>query len=1375
MKKSHAFGGGIVAFIAVWAIWAMWLSPTKIAFVNYQTVSLGQMGKANNNPMIRINELSVDNIDDITSFDMVFINGMGLRITEAQRAVVQAAADAGVPILTSSATNPTNNISSLDSIQKDNISKYLYNGGRQNLRNMYSYIRSSIDGKKIYTPTPGEPIERKRDLFYHPNMEDREDDNVGYNSVGAFDNYLKKHNLYKEKAPRILVTGMMGEPTDLILELEKQGNVVYPVNSVYTIMRNGMIDSIRPAAVINMAHGRMGDAVVSYLTRQNIPLFIPLSTGRLVEAWEADKMGMSGGFLSQSVVTPEIDGAIRPFALFGNFVGDDGLQYVKAIPERLETFTATINNYVKLQKKPNAEKRVVIYYFKGAGQSALTAGGMEVAPSLFNMLTELKDAGYNVNGLPATSKELEKLIQKQGAVFGSYAEGAQANFMESGSPLLVGKEEYESWVKKSIRPENYADVVALNGEFPGEYMSTSDGRLGIARIEFGNVVIMPQTAAGGGKESFKILHGTDAAPPHPYIAQYLWAQHGFKADAMIHFGTHGSLEFTPKKQVALSSNDWSDRLVGALPHFYVYTISNIGEGVIAKRRAYAGLQSHLTPPFLESSLRGIYRELMEKIKIYNGLFEPDQFGRAPKIDPEKVRRASLAVKEKTVAMGIHTDLNLDSVLTNPYSETEILKIENFAEELATEKITGQLYTIGVPYEPKRIESTVHAMCIEPIAYSLYALDKMDGKATQKTQKHKPTFTRLYLNPAKALVADILANPKLANDEAICRMAKITPQDLEKARAINKFRNAPKGMMAMMAMGGRPKKAAKAPNYSKADITRAMAILEIERTIKNVNNYREALKASPSVEIKSMINALNGGYTKPSPAGDPIANPNTLPTGRNMYAVDAEMTPSESAWEKGIRLANSTLSLYRERHNDSLPRKVSYTLWSGEFIETGGATIAQVLYMLGVEPIRDSRGRVSDLRLIPSKELGRPRIDVVVQTSGQLRDIAASRLFLINRAVEMAAAAKDDEFTNEVAQGVVEAERTLIEKGLNPKDAREIAAYRVFGGANGGYGTSTQGMVLKSDQWNNTDQIADAYLNNMGAYYGSEKNWEAFRQYAFEAALTRTDAVIHPRQSNTWGALSLDHVYEFMGGMNNAVRKVTGKDPDAYFSDYRNRNNVKIQELEEAIGVESRTTILNPTYIKEKMKGEATSAGIFAATIENTFAWNVLKPSVIEDRLWDDIHDVYIKDKFDLGVHEFFEEQNPAALQAVTATMLEAVRKGLWEANEQQIKEMADLHTELVNKYQAACTGFVCDNAKLREFISEKTSPEAAQKYNAAIKKAREVAVEADKKGVVMKKEEMTSKQAESKSSINNLAVIAIVAAAIAAIILVIRRRRKMQE
>ena len=342
------------------------------------------------------------------------------------------------------------------------------------------------------------------------------------------------------------------------------------------------------------------------------------------------------------------------------------------------------------------------------------------------------------------------------------------------------------------------------------------------------------------------------------------------------------------KQVALCSNDWPDRLVGAVPHFYLYSIGNVGEGMMAKRRSYATLQSYLTPPFLESSVRGIYRELMEKIKIYNNSAK------------ENKEQESLAIKALTVKMGIHRDLGLDSITNKPYTEDEIARIENFAEELATEKITGQLYTMGVPYEPERITSSVYAMATEPIAYSLLALDKQRGKATNAINKHRSLFTQQYLNPARQLVEKLITNPAQATDELICRTAGITPQELAKARQIEADRNAPKGMMAMMMaaaakqdkddknkkMGGHPAQQSeksphekipesmkeamkkmgtnmdpgKAPKeYSKEDIEFSLAVTEVERTIKNIGNYKNALLTSPEEELASLMNALKGGY------------------------------------------------------------------------------------------------------------------------------------------------------------------------------------------------------------------------------------------------------------------------------------------------------------------------------------------------------------------------------------------------------------------------------------------------------------------------------------------------------------------------------------
>ena len=953
-----------VVSAALTGAWNLWFSSTQVGFVNYQVINLGQISKANHNSFIKISEISTDELDDLDTYDMVFINAMGLRITEEQRNMIQHAAQNGLPVLTTAATNPLNNIVSVDEAVADTLKAYLGNGGRKNYASMLDYVRKYVDKKWMWTDEPLPVARRVVHQFYHADPENPDSEEVGFTHVSQYRNFLKTHGLFKEKAPAVVITGQMGQPAELVSALEKSGNVVYPVNDFKGLIASHAIDSINPSLVIYMAHGRMGDYAVDYLKQQNIPLFTPLNVNRLIDAWEKDKMGMNGGFMAQSIVTPEIDGAIRPYALFGHYMDEEGLQHAFAIPERLDVFVETVNNYIELQQKPNSEKKVAIYYYKGAGQNALTAGGMEVIPSLYNLLTRLKAEGYTVKNLPASAQELGVMIQRQGAVFGTYAEGAMAEFMKHAQPAIVTKDAYEGWVKKALRPDKYNEILASDGEFPGSYLTTDNGALAVPRIDLGNIVLLPQNAAGKGDNSFKILHGTEVAPPHAYVASYLWSQYGFGADALIHFGTHGSLEFTPGKQVALCHDDWPDRLIGALPHFYIYSIANVGEGVIAKRRAYAGLQSYLTPPFMESSLRGTYRKLSEAIKVYN------------QTDPQQVdsrQQASFAVKRLAVAMGIHRDLGLDSVLTVPYTEDDIVRIDNFAEELATEKITGQLYTMGVPYEADRITSSVYAMTVDPVAYSLLALDKIRGKAVTDAERKKSLFTARYLSPARSLVARILAGQVVADDALVCQVTGITSEQLEKARLIDRSLQVPQGMMAMMVGGGKPATRPKAengrgdeakhlgkpstammkaamkgkPTYTKAEINLAQAVLEVERTILNVHRYKAALLQSPEQEIRSLLNALDGGYTAPSPGGDPIANPNTLPTGRNLFAINAEATPSESAWEKGKKLAENTIEMYRKRHNDSIPRKVSYTLWSGEFIETEGATVAQVLYMLGV--------------------------------------------------------------------------------------------------------------------------------------------------------------------------------------------------------------------------------------------------------------------------------------------------------------------------------------------------------------------------------------------------------------------------------------------
>lgn len=1326
----------LVALLLVgglWHVWSRYLSPTRVAFVNYQVITLGEISKANDNPFIQIEELPVSDVEQrIDRYDMVFINAMGIRLTAEQRDAIELAGLTGTPILTTSATNPQNRIVSLDSIQADTLAAYLGGDSRTNYRSMLNYVRTHIDQKVICCGEIGEVVEKRNYLLNHRNLEHPEDEELGFDSLADYIAYLQKHQRYTADAPSVIITGAMGTPYDLCDKLEASGLNAFILGQINLKTHRALLDSIQPSAIVNFAHGRMGDAMVDYLAEQNIPLFCPLNTNRLYEEWMDDKQGMTGGFMSQSLITPEIDGALRPYVLFAQRINDEGLHENYTIPDRLETFVETLQKYIALKHKSNAEKKVAIVYFGSPEQNTLTASGMEGLPSLYNLMKRLKAEGYRVENLPASYQELH-----------------------------------------------------------------------LSQRDFGNVALVQQPMAGEGTDTFAIVHGTGNEPPLAFQETYRWIREDFKADALIHFGTHGGLEYTPRKQVALSSEDWPDRLIGSLPHFYIYTIGNVGEALIAKRRTYAGIQSHLTAPFMETELRNTYRQLTEAMRHEDGM----------------------AVKKIAVQMGIHRDLKLDSVLTLPWSEDELQRVEEFAEELLNAKMTGQLYTLGEPYVPERIESTVLAMATDPIAYSLLSLDKQLGRSHMDVSKHKSLFTHQYLEPARTLVSQLLKNPAMANDALICKVAHITAEQLAQAREIDEERSRPIDMMSMMAMmamrtapaadtaaqdtshadGQKPNSASMArmkemgknmdprealklaksmgappaalrkmaqamgltqsasdirqasdgissmmqamaasrKQYTREEIELASAIMEVVRTIENVAGYRLGLLQAPEDEMQSLLNALNGGYTRPSTGGDVVSNPRTLPTGRNLYGVNAEATPSETAWEKGKQLADQTIALYRRNHNDSIPRKVSFTLWSSEFIETEGASIAQILYLLGVEPVRDAFGRVTDLRLIPSAELGRPRIDVVVQTSGQLRDLAASRLYLINRAVTMAAEAKDDAFENQVATGVLESERYLTEQGLSPKEAREMSAYRVFGGVDGNYGTGIQGMVQSQDGWQTSADIAEVYLNNMGAFYGTEDGWERFSKAAFAAAITRTDAVVQPRQSNTWGALSLDHVYEFMGGMNLAVEHVTGHQPEAYLADYRNRNNNRMQELGEAIGVESRTTVFNPAYIREKMKGGASAVTAFTEAVENSYGWSVTRQGTISQEMWDEFFAVYVDDKYALGVDKFMREHNPSALASMTSSMLKAADRGFWQATDRQRNAIEQLQQQ-------------AQQAQRDLSVQNPIQPR-------------------DQQGMVLQKETLTQPADTVTTLVSTLVVVAIVIAALVVLTIVVRKRRKQNQ
>ena len=386
--------------------------------------------------------------------------------------------------------------------------------------------------------------------------------------------------------------------------------------------------------------------------------------------------------------------------------------------------------------------------------------------------------------------------------------------------------------------------------------------------------------------------------------------------------------------------------------------------------------------------------------------------------------------------------------------------------------------------------------------------------------------------------------------------------------------------------------------------------------------------------------------------------------------------------------------------------------------------------------------------------------------------------LIDRAVRLAASDPSTDQENYVAEGNVIAAKALIKSGVSPEEAKKLANARIFGGGNGeDNGPGVGQMTQSGDKWEDPAVVAEAFIRNRGTLY-TEENWGVNIPGVYRAALQNTDTVVQSRSSSAWRPLSLDHVYEFTGGANLAIRHITGKEPEVYFNDLRTPGQAKVQTGTQAVMSEARTTVLNPKYIKEMMEEGPTGANTFASYFSNTYGWEVTKPDMIQDYLWEEYKKVYVDDSLKLGVKEYFEKKNPYAYQEMTAIMLETIRKGYWKADEATVKQLAALHAELIKKHTPGCSGFVCNNAKLKDMIADKLSddPQAAAAYKDAIRQIREAPSRSEKvEGQVLKEQRIDpvpQTRAKTNAIVRQIVIGAIILLAILAVFAGSRRRKQ---
>lgn len=1006
-----------------------------------------------------------------------------------------------------------------------------------------------------------------------------------------------------------------------IAALEKQ-----PLNAVVIFGdREGrMVDLIkaaRPSVLVEDRHGSTWQST-AILKELDAPYLRPVSMlGSTVEEWRQDPRGMSVKDVGMFMSLQESWGTIEPMVVGGLQANIQGFRLHEPIPDRIEAFAARAARWASLHHKPNAEKKLAfIYYNKGLGQDDLMRGSptgafLDGPESFIRFLPRLQAEGYVLQNLPSTAADLIATLKKQGRNLGPWVQGDLEKLADEGDPVLIPLSTYRRWFDTRLTEAARQAVIEKFGPPPGRLMvvkRNGEPHIVIPRIQLGNVILTPQPERGE-KQDDKLLHSRDVPPPHNYLAFYWWLEEGYQADAIVHWGTHGSLELLPGKETGLSKDCWSDICISHLPVVDLWITDNLGESTLARRRSYAALVDHRVPPAVGAGLSDEFKSLHDDIHKFNTL-EPGL------LHEEFRKRISQQAREQALENIAHATSG-----ELPYEDEAIARLDAHLHQLYDAQTPTRLHILGQPpVEQDRLPYLVSILGEPFLQHLTEASPFMKNLAAEKPA----------LREAAAHMLDKMLNGTTPDS------LPITP-DLEKDLAFAKDMHA---------------------RLMDAD-----------------------------TEITGFLHALAGGYIEPGPGPEPIRNPASLPTGRNLYSMNPEEIPNRAAWEVAKKLVDDLL---RTHH----PKKIGMDLNGMETMRDFGVMEGQILYLLGVRPIWNRSNLVIDVELIPAEELQRPRVDVFIAMGGQYKENFPSRVALLDKAVRLAATAPES--ANPVRESVQAMEGRLQQRGFSSAKAAQFAAARIFGTKPGNMsGTNILHLVPRSGVWDRPEEITSVYMDNMSFVYTGDV-WGERIEGLYEEAIQGTDTILRVWASNMTSQLSNHHAYEYLGGLNMAVKQVTGKTPQALIADVRNPTGASVRELEEVLATNLRSELLGKKWLQGMKEHDYAGAGHMAEMVKNTFGWSVTRPEAISQQTWTDIYEVLLKDRHQIGLNEWFQRVSPHALQEITATLLEAARKDIWQATPEQLQDLARLYADSVKNHGDSGGLVSGGNARLVDYTTQ---------------------------------------------------------------------------
>ncbi|MDA8233050.1 MAG: cobaltochelatase subunit CobN [Magnetospirillum sp.] len=921
------------------------------------------------------------------------------------------------------------------------------------------------------------------------------------------------------------------------------------------------------------------------------------------EAWRSGTKGLGARDIAMNVSLPEVDGRLVTRAVSFKVAARDpatqcDIARHRPVADRVAFVADLAAAWARLRRKPMPERRVALVLANYPNRDGRLGNGvgLDTPAGTVEVLKAMADAGYDVRDMPADGNALiERLLRGptndwRALVHRETREGlALPDYLAffHALPAALQDAVRDRWGP----PEG--DPFFRKGE-----LSCGEFRLPVLRL--GKVAVGIQPARGYNIDPASSYHAPDLVPPHNYLAFYAWLREGFRADAVVHMGKHGNLEWLPGKALALSAECFPEACLGPMPHLYPFIVNDPGEGTQAKRRAQAAIIDHLTPPLTRAESYGPLRELERLV---------DEYYEAAGIDPRR-----LAVLRKDI-LGLAAVSGLDrdvGIVPGDDPEAALGKLDNHLCELKEMQIRDGLHVFGRSPEGEQRTDLLVALVRVP---------RGGAPADASLLRALAGDLGLDFDPLDCVLGETWTGPKPA---ALDRPAELWRT---KGDAVERLEILAKALVS----GART---------AEAGWARTPAVLAEIR-----DRLAPAVDGCGAAEIDGLLRGLDGRFVPPGPSGAPTrGRPDVLPTGRNFFSVDTRTVPTPAAWTLGWKSAQLLLERHLQEHG-AWPRAVALTAWGTSNMRTGGDDIAQGLALMGVRPAWDGGSRrVMGFEILPAGILDRPRVDVTLRVSGFFRDAFPALLDLFDSAVRAVAALDEPDDVNPLAARV---------RAETPAMGERRATARVFGAKPGAYGAGLQALIDERG-WRTDTDLAAAYVAWGGWAYGGGRDGEAAAD-ALRRRLSGVEAVIQNQDNREHDLLDSDDYYQFEGGLAAAVRVESGRAPAVWHADHSRPESPRIRSLEEEIARVVRARVVNPKWIEGVMRHGYKGAFEMAATVDYLFAF-AATAGAVKDHHFDLVAEAYLGDE---RVAAFLADTNPGALADIKARLGEAIERGLW--------------------------------------------------------------------------------------------------------------------